>query len=137
MTPFQVRPKFWIELQSFHFSMFNLWNFRLWLIHRSSTGKILLDGHDIKNLQLKWLREQMGLVSQEPALFDTTLAGNILLGKEDADMEQVIVAAKAANAHSFIEELPDSYNTQVCPPNRPCIVQETETINSGPPFVMT
>ncbi|XP_021283667.1 ABC transporter B family member 13-like [Herrania umbratica] len=77
------------------------------------SGKILLDGHDIKNLQLKWLREQMGLVSQEPALFDTSLAGNILLGKEDADMEQVIVAAKAANAHSFIEELPDSYNTQV------------------------
>ncbi|XVF63662.1 hypothetical protein PTKIN_Ptkin09bG0104600 [Pterospermum kingtungense] len=78
-----------------------------------TSGKILLDGHDLKNLQLKWLREQMGLVGQEPALFDTTIAGNILLGKEDADMEQVIVAAKAANAHSFIEELPDSYNTQV------------------------
>lgn len=56
----------------------------------------------------------MGLVGQEPALFDTTIAGNILLGKEDADMEQVMAAAKAANVHSFIEELPDSYNTQVC-----------------------
>lgn len=78
-----------------------------------TSGKILLDGHDIKNLQLKWLREQMGLVGQEPALFDTTIAGNILLGKEDADMEQVMAAAKAANVHSFIEELPDSYNTQV------------------------
>ncbi|OMP01490.1 ABC transporter-like protein [Corchorus olitorius] len=75
-------------------------------------GRILLDGHDLKNLQLKWLTEQIGLVSQEPALFDTTIAGNILLGKEDADMEQVILAAKAANAHSFIEELPDRYNTQ-------------------------
>ncbi|XWS14444.1 hypothetical protein CRYUN_Cryun35bG0009900 [Craigia yunnanensis] len=77
------------------------------------SGKILLDGHDLKNLQLKWLRQQIGLVGQEPALFDTTIAGNILLGKEDADMEQVILAAKAANAHSFIKELPDSYNTQL------------------------
>ncbi|XP_040951407.1 ABC transporter B family member 13 isoform X1 [Gossypium hirsutum] len=78
-----------------------------------TSGSILLDGYDLKNLQLKWLREQMGLVGQEPALFDTTIADNILLGKEDADMEQVILAAKAANAHSFIEELPNSYNTQV------------------------
>ncbi|OMO75429.1 hypothetical protein COLO4_26122 [Corchorus olitorius] len=81
--------------------------------YEPTSGRILLDGHDLKNLQLKWLREQIGLVSQEPALFDTTIAGNILLGKEDADMEQVILAAKAANAHSFIEELPDRYNTQV------------------------
>lgn len=58
----------------------------------------------------------MGLVGQEPALFDTTIADNILLGKEDADMQQVILAAKAANAHSFIEELPNSYNTQVSSP---------------------
>ncbi|XP_040970649.1 ABC transporter B family member 13 isoform X1 [Gossypium hirsutum] len=78
-----------------------------------TSGSILLDGYDLKNLQLKWLREQMGLVGQEPALFDTTIADNILLGKEDADMQQVILAAKAANAHSFIEELPNSYNTQV------------------------
>ena len=97
-------------------------------MHWNSPGKILLDGHDLKNLQLKWLREQMGLVGQEPALFDTTIAGNILLGKEDADMEQVILAAKAGNAHSFIEELPDSYNTQVCSPKGPCIVKETEII---------
>lgn len=67
----------------------------------------------MKNLQLKWLREQMGLVSQEPALFATTISENILLGKEDANMNQIIDAAKAANAHSFIEELPDGYLTQV------------------------
>ncbi|KAL1311985.1 hypothetical protein HN51_038637 [Arachis hypogaea] len=78
-----------------------------------TSGKILLDGYDLKNLQLKWLREQMGLVSQEPALFATTIAGNILFGKEGADMDQIIQAAKAANAHSFIEGLPDGYNTQV------------------------
>ncbi|OMO87375.1 hypothetical protein CCACVL1_09084 [Corchorus capsularis] len=80
--------------------------------YEPTSGRILLDGHELKNLQLKWLREQIGLVSQEPALFDTTIAGNILLGKEDANMEQVILAAKAANVHSFIEELPDRYNTQ-------------------------
>lgn len=73
----------------------------------------MLDGHDIKRLQLKWLRDQMGLVSQEPALFATTIAANILLGKEDADMNQVIEAAKTANAHSFIRDLPDGYDTQV------------------------
>lgn len=78
-----------------------------------SLGKILLDGYDLKNVQLRWLREQMGLVSQEPALFATTIAGNILFGKEDADMNQIIEAAKAANAHSFIAGLPQGYNTQV------------------------
>ncbi|XAR61640.1 Xenobiotic-transporting ATPase [Bertholletia excelsa] len=78
-----------------------------------SSGKILLDGHDFKNLQLKWLREQMGLVSQEPALFGTSIAGNILYGKEDATMDQIIEAATAANAHSFVQNLPDGYHTQV------------------------
>ncbi|KAF5739329.1 ABC transporter B family member 13-like [Tripterygium wilfordii] len=78
-----------------------------------TSGKVLLDGNDLKNLKLKWLREQMGLVSQEPALFATTIAGNIQLGKGDADMDQIVQAARAANAHSFIEGLPDGYHTQV------------------------
>lgn len=73
----------------------------------------MLDGHDLKTLQLKWLREQMGMVSQEPALFATTIIDNILFGKEEADMDRVIEAAKAANAHSFIEGLPNGYHTQV------------------------
>lgn len=72
-----------------------------------------MDGYDLKNLQLKWLREQMGLVSQEPALFATTIAENILFGKEDAGMDKVIQASMAANAHSFIQGLPDGYQTQV------------------------
>lgn len=80
--------------------------------YEPTSGKILLDGHDLKNLQLKWLRDQMGLVSQEPALFATSIAGNILYGREDADMEQIIEAAKAANAHSFIQALPNGYDTQ-------------------------
>lgn len=55
----------------------------------------------------------MGLVSQEPALFATTIAENILYGKPDADMDHVIQVSKAANAHSFIQGLPDGYQTQV------------------------
>ncbi|KAG6395999.1 hypothetical protein SASPL_142133 [Salvia splendens] len=76
-------------------------------------GEILFDGVAIDKLQLKWLRLQMGLVSQEPALFATTIKENILFGKEDASMEEVIEAAKASNAHNFITSLPQGYNTQV------------------------
>ncbi|CAH8301085.1 unnamed protein product [Eruca vesicaria subsp. sativa] len=81
--------------------------------YEPNSGEILLDGSDIKSLKLKWLREQMGLVSQEPALFATTIASNIRIGKEDAHMDQIIEAAKAANADSFIKSLPNGYNTQV------------------------
>ncbi|KAG7971639.1 hypothetical protein I3843_07G145400 [Carya illinoinensis] len=80
--------------------------------YEPTSGRILLDGRDLKSLDLKWLREQMGLVSQEPALFATTIASNILFGKRDADMDDVIQAAKAANAHSFIQGLPGDYDTQ-------------------------
>lgn len=81
--------------------------------YNPTSGKILLDGNDMKTLELKWLRSQIGLVSQEPALFATTIAGNILFGKDGADMDQIIEAARASNAHSFIQELPDGYDTQV------------------------
>ncbi|KAE9466508.1 hypothetical protein C3L33_01566, partial [Rhododendron williamsianum] len=77
-------------------------------------GEICLDGVTIDKLQLKWLRSQMGFVSQEPALFATSIKENILFGKEDANMEEVICAAKASNAHTFISHLPQGYDTQVC-----------------------
>lgn len=80
----------------------------------ASAGEVLLDGVNIKELQLKWLRQQMGLVSQEPALFATSIKENILYGKDDASMDEVIEAAKSANAFSFIDELPDGFDTQVC-----------------------
>ncbi|KAH7415620.1 hypothetical protein KP509_14G054100 [Ceratopteris richardii] len=76
-------------------------------------GEILLDGIDIRTLQLRWLRDQIGLVNQEPALFATSILGNILYGKEGATQMEVVEAAKAANAHSFISELPNGYNTEV------------------------
>lgn len=76
-------------------------------------GSILLDGVAIEKLQLKWLRSQMGLVSQEPALFATSIKENILFGKEDATMDEVVEAAKASNAHNFISQFPSGYDTQV------------------------
>ncbi|KAK3156227.1 hypothetical protein QOZ80_2AG0104490 [Eleusine coracana subsp. coracana] len=78
-----------------------------------SGGKVTLDGVDIRWLRLKWLRAQMGLVSQEPALFATSIRKNILFGKEGATQEEVVAAAKAANAHNFISQLPQGYDTQV------------------------
>lgn len=76
-------------------------------------GDILLDGHRIKRLKLKWLRSKIGLVSQEPILFAMSIKQNILFGKEDAPMELVINAAIAANAHDFIVKFPEGYDTQV------------------------
>lgn len=76
-------------------------------------GEIRVDGVAIHRLQLKWLRSQMGLVSQEPALFATTIKENILFGREDATEEEVLQAAKASNAHNFISQLPEGYHTQV------------------------
>ncbi|KAL7265044.1 hypothetical protein ACSBR1_002906 [Camellia fascicularis] len=78
-----------------------------------TSGQVLLDGHDIKALKLKWLRQQIGLVSQEPALFATTIKENILLGRPDATLVEIEEAARVANANSFIVKLPDGFDTQV------------------------
>lgn len=77
------------------------------------SGKILLDGVDIRELDLKWLRQQIGLVNQEPALFATTIKENILYGKDDATMEEITRAAKLSEALSFVNNLPDRFETQV------------------------
>ncbi|KAH7659116.1 Xenobiotic-transporting ATPase protein [Dioscorea alata] len=76
-------------------------------------GSILLDGHNIKDLELKWLRQQVGLVNQEPALFATTIRENILYGKDDATIDEITRAAKLSEAITFINNLPDRYETQV------------------------
>ncbi|KAG9442708.1 hypothetical protein H6P81_018562 [Aristolochia fimbriata] len=78
-----------------------------------TSGQILMDRHDLRSLQKKWLRDQMGLVSQEPSLFATSVMENILYGVAEGDMDQIVEAAKAANAHSFIQALPKAYQTQV------------------------
>jgi ATP-binding cassette subfamily B (MDR/TAP) protein 1 len=66
-----------------------------------------LDGVDIRQLPLGWLRQQIGLVSQEPCLFQTSIYNNIVYGCPDATQEQVYAAARAANAHDFISKLPN------------------------------
>ncbi|CAF1561503.1 unnamed protein product, partial [Rotaria magnacalcarata] len=74
-------------------------------------GLVLLDGKDIKTLNVAWLRQHIGVVSQEPVLFTGTIEENIRFGKQDATDEEVIAAAKMANAHEFIMALPDNYKT--------------------------
>ncbi|KAK7314407.1 hypothetical protein VNO77_32929 [Canavalia gladiata] len=76
-------------------------------------GVIRIDGVDIKSLQLKWLRGKMGLVSQEHALFGTSIKENIMFGKPDATMDEIVAAATAANAHNFIRQLPEGYETKI------------------------
>jgi len=78
-------------------------------------GKILLDGVDIKDIAVKDLRANIGVVSQEPLLFETSILENIRYGKPDATDVEVITAAKNANAHHFISRFPEGYNTQVGP----------------------
>jgi len=79
----------------------------------TDAGNISLDGTDVKDLNIKFLRTQLGLVSQEPVLFSGTIEDNIAYGKEGATHEEIVAAAKAANAHNFVSEFPDQYKTQV------------------------
>ena len=78
-----------------------------------SAGAVMLDGTDIKTLRLSWLRQQIGLVSQEPVLFTGSIADNIAYGKEGCTKEEIEAAARMANAHDFISAFPDAYETQV------------------------
>ncbi|XVF40227.1 hypothetical protein PTKIN_Ptkin01aG0094700 [Pterospermum kingtungense] len=78
------------------------------------SGRVILDGMDIKKIRLSWLRQQMGLVSQEPILFNDTIRDNIAYGKQgNATEEEIMAATKAANAHNFISSLPHGYDTSV------------------------
>lgn len=76
-------------------------------------GSITIDGTDIKHLKLKEYRKLLGMVTQESVLFNDTVYSNILMGKPDATKEEVIAAAKIANAHDFISQLPQGYDTNI------------------------
>ncbi|KAJ4924302.1 hypothetical protein JOQ06_000542 [Pogonophryne albipinna] len=76
-------------------------------------GMVTLDGHDIRGLNIQWLRSLIGIVEQEPVLFATTIAENIRYGRPDIPMEDVIGAAKQANAYNFIMDLPQKFDTLV------------------------
>ncbi|KAL5099938.1 hypothetical protein RYX36_004265 [Vicia faba] len=77
------------------------------------SGHILLDKNEIRELDLKWLRQQIGLVNQEPALFATSIKENILYGKDDATLEELKRAVKLSDAQSFINNLPERLDTRV------------------------
>ena len=76
-------------------------------------GSIEYMGVDLKDVNLKWYRSQIGLVSQEPVLFDTTIAENIKFGYPEATKKEIEAAAREANAHDFISSFPDGYDTLV------------------------
>ncbi len=81
--------------------------------YEPSVGRILLDGRDLRDVTLASLREAVGVVPQEPALFGGTVGENIAYGRLDATQEAIVAAARAANAHGFIAELPEGYDTIV------------------------
>lgn len=72
-------------------------------------GQVLLDGRDLKTLNVAWLRSHIGIVSQEPVLFTGSIADNIRFGKPDATDEEVENASKMANAHEFISLFPEVF----------------------------
>jgi ATP-binding cassette subfamily B protein len=76
-------------------------------------GAVLVDGHDVRDLTVASLRSQIGLVLDEAFLFSTSVRDNIAYGRPDADLDTVVAAAKAAQAHDFVEALPDGYDTVI------------------------
>jgi ABC-type multidrug transport system fused ATPase/permease subunit len=78
-----------------------------------SSGKITIDGYDVRDVKLKSLRKQMGIVAQETFLFSMTIKQNIAYGKPEAKMDEIVAAAKAARAHEFISSLPRGYDSRV------------------------
>ena len=78
-----------------------------------SSGSILIDDREVKSITISSLRDQISIVLQEPALFSGTIAENIRYGRLDASMDEVIAAAKNANAHDFVMRLPNQYETYI------------------------
>ena len=76
-------------------------------------GRVLVDGHNVRQVKLKKLRREIGIVLQDPFLFSSTIAENIAYGRPDAPREAIIQAAKVAHAHKFIMEFPEGYDTHV------------------------
>ncbi len=81
--------------------------------YEADQGKIEIDGHDIRHVTLQSLRASIALVTQEPILFDESIAENIAIGRSGASRDEIVAAARAAAAHEFIEALPRGYETRV------------------------
>ncbi|MEE2752091.1 MAG: ATP-binding cassette domain-containing protein, partial [Myxococcota bacterium] len=82
-------------------------------LYDPQAGHIQMDSHPYETLDVNWVREQVGVVSQEPILFATSIRNNILYGQPNASLEEVMAAAKASNAHDFIQGFPEGYDTRV------------------------
>ena len=82
-------------------------------LYDPSGGRVLVDGRDLRELDPEWLRRHVGTVAQEPILFSTSIADNIRYARPGASDEDVIAAAKVANAHEFVTRFPDGYRTSV------------------------
>ncbi len=78
-----------------------------------SEGRVLVDGHDIRDVTIESLRKQIGIVLQETNLFSGTIRDNIAFGRPDASLDEIVAAARAAAAHDFIVQFPDGYDTPV------------------------
>jgi subfamily B ATP-binding cassette protein MsbA len=78
-----------------------------------TSGSILIDGADLRTVELKSLRENIGIVTQETILFNDSVRSNIAYGLEDCPLERIVMAAKAANAHNFISEMPIGYDSVI------------------------
>ena len=76
-------------------------------------GRVLVDGHDLRGVQVRSLRQHVAVVLQDTFLFNTTIRENLLYGKPDASEEEMVAAAEAAYAHEFIEQLPQGYDTEI------------------------
>ncbi len=84
-------------------------------LYDTDSGRVLIDGIDVRDLRIADLRRQVGIILQDPYLFDGTAAENLAYGRPDATHAQIVAAAKAAFAHDFITRLPDGYDTRVGP----------------------
>jgi ATP-binding cassette subfamily B protein len=82
-------------------------------LYDPDSGRLLLDGHDLRELDVGFLRRQIGTVAQEPILFSTSVEENIRYGRPGASRAEVVAAARAANAHAFVEKFPQGYETLV------------------------
>ncbi len=78
-----------------------------------TSGCVLVEGYDVRNIKMSSLRDQIGIVPQETILFSGTIASNISYGRPGAEMNEIIDAAKSANAHDFISQLPEGYETEL------------------------
>lgn len=101
------------------------------------SGSISIDGVDLKNIKLDNIRQNIAIVSQEVFIFRGTIADNIRYAKPDAPMEEVIAAAKAANAHDFIMRLPEGYETQVGSGNRSLSGGERQRVSIARALMMS